>query len=168
MDYQSVARRTFMVEQLPDAAVPFYNAPPAEVTAPLFSITDNPTIQLSDIRTRRFDLIDRVDGSRVTQVPFEIPSWCVPQAWAYNEATDTYVQIFRVEGELIHLLHWRSAKHSSVEHIRVFVNQYKPCAVPREPTDRFSRILNDETPAISQEQFIQGWVSRGERNRFNI
>lgn len=78
-DYTSVGRKTFLVEQLPDGALPIYDKDP-EVTAfvvgeegenilaiqkprrvifPLFEIASNPEIPLTQIKERRFDLIER-------------------------------------------------------------------------------------------------------------
>lgn len=78
-DYASVGRKTFLVEQLPDGALPIYDKDP-DVTAyvvgeegqnimsvtkprrvlfPLFEIASNPEIPLTQIRERRFDLIER-------------------------------------------------------------------------------------------------------------
>jgi HK97 family phage major capsid protein len=78
-DYSSVGRKTFLVEQLPDGALPIYDKDP-DVTAyvvgeegenilavtkprrvifPLFEIASNPTIPLTQVKERRFDLIER-------------------------------------------------------------------------------------------------------------
>ena len=78
-DYSSVGRKTFLVEQLPDGALPIYDKDP-DVTAyvvgeegenivaitkprrvifPLFEIASNPEIPLTQIKERRYDLIER-------------------------------------------------------------------------------------------------------------
>lgn len=78
-DYASVGRKTFLVEQLPDGALPIYDKDP-DVTAyligeegqnivavtkprrvlfPLFEIASNPEIPLTQVKERRFDLIER-------------------------------------------------------------------------------------------------------------
>jgi len=78
-DYAAVGRKTFLVEQLPDGALPIYDKDP-DVTAyvvgeegqnilavtkprrvifPLFEIASNPEIPLTQIKERRFDLIER-------------------------------------------------------------------------------------------------------------
>ncbi len=78
-DYTAVGRKTFLVEQLPDGALPLYDKDP-DVTAyvvgeegqnilaitkprrvmiPLFELASNPEIPLSQIKERRFDLIER-------------------------------------------------------------------------------------------------------------
>ena len=78
-DYTSGGRKTFLVEQLPDGALPIYDKDP-DVTAyvvgeegqnilavtkprrvifPLFEIASNPEIPLTQIKERRFDLIER-------------------------------------------------------------------------------------------------------------
>lgn len=86
-DYMSVGRKTFLVEQLPDGALPIYDKDP-DVTAyvvgeegenilaitkprrvifPLFELASNPEIPLTQIKERRFDLIERAqDLARAT------------------------------------------------------------------------------------------------------
>jgi hypothetical protein len=78
-DYTSVGRKAFYVESLPDGALPIYDkdpnitayvigeegenivavAKPKRVLFPLFEIASNPEIQLTEIKQRRFDLIER-------------------------------------------------------------------------------------------------------------
>ena len=86
-DYASVARKAFLVEQLPDGAIPVYDKD-AEVTAyvisddgenvlsvqkpkrvlfPIFEIVANPEASIMQIKERRFDLIQRMqDNGRST------------------------------------------------------------------------------------------------------
>ena len=78
-DYTSCGRKAFYVEQLPDGAMPVYDKDPDVVAymvaeegenllsvaksqrihVPLFEIASNPQIPLTEIRQRRFDLVDR-------------------------------------------------------------------------------------------------------------
>lgn len=78
-DYMSVIRKAFYVEDLPDGAQPIYDkdptitayvvgeegenivavAKPKRVLFPLFEIASNPEIQLTEIKQRRYDLIER-------------------------------------------------------------------------------------------------------------
>lgn len=78
-DYSAVGRKTFLVEQLPDGALPIYDKDP-DVTAfivgeegsniqcvtkprrvifPLFEVSSNPQIPVTQIKERRYDLIER-------------------------------------------------------------------------------------------------------------
>jgi len=87
-DYAAVGRKTFLVEQLPDGALPIYDKDP-DVTAfvvgeegqnilaitksrrvifPLFEIAINPEIPLTQIKERRFDLIERSQDLARAQV----------------------------------------------------------------------------------------------------
>jgi hypothetical protein len=93
IDYQGIARKTFLIDQLPSGALPIYDKEPGvcnivlnvgaykhrelvinssgrlnkrnsfprgvRVRMPLFEIYSNPTIRISDIKKRRFDLIDK-------------------------------------------------------------------------------------------------------------
>jgi hypothetical protein len=87
-DYTAVCRKTFLVEGLPDGALPIYDKDP-EVTAfvvgeegenilaiqkprrvifPLFEIASNPEIPLTQIKERRFDLIERSQDLAKAQI----------------------------------------------------------------------------------------------------
>lgn len=87
-DYTAVGRKTFLVEQLPDGALPIYDKDP-EVTAfvvgeegqnivsiqkprrvifPLFEVASNPEIPLTQIKERRFDLIERSQDLAKAQI----------------------------------------------------------------------------------------------------
>lgn len=87
-DYTSVARKAFLVEQLPDGALPIYDKDP-NVTAfvvgeegenilaitrprrvifPLFEIASNPEIPLTQVKERRFDLIERSQDLAKAQI----------------------------------------------------------------------------------------------------
>ena len=87
-DYSSVGRKAALVEQLPDGALPIYDKDP-EVSAyvigeegenilaitkprrvifPLFEIASNPEIPLTQIRERRYDLIERAQNLAKSQI----------------------------------------------------------------------------------------------------
>lgn len=87
-DYAAVGRKTFLVEQLPDGALPIYDKDP-DITAfvvgeegenilgitkprrvifPLFEIASNPEIPLTQIKERRFDLIERSQDLAKAQI----------------------------------------------------------------------------------------------------
>ena len=78
-DYTSCGRKAFYVEQLPDGAMPVYDKDPnviaymvaqqgenilsvaksQRIHVPLFELASNPQIALTEVRQRRFDLVDR-------------------------------------------------------------------------------------------------------------
>lgn len=84
-DYMSIARKALMVETLPDGALPIYDkefdetgrsfveafvvgeegadivrvVKPKRVTVPTFEIVANPLIPISQIKERRFDVVER-------------------------------------------------------------------------------------------------------------
>lgn len=78
-DYSAVGRKAFYVEQLPDGALPIYDkdaevaayvigeegsnivsvVKPKRVMIPLFELSAQPEIPLTEIKARRFDLIER-------------------------------------------------------------------------------------------------------------
>lgn len=87
-DYTAVGRKTFLVEQLPDGALPLYDKDPdvsayvvgeegenivsiqkpRRVFFPLFEIASNPEIPLTQIKERRFDLIERAQDLAKAQI----------------------------------------------------------------------------------------------------
>ena len=87
-DYLSVGRKAFLVEQLPDGALPIYDkdpnvsayiigeegqniisiTKPRRVLFPLFEIAANPEIPLTQIKERRFDLIERAQDLARAQI----------------------------------------------------------------------------------------------------
>jgi len=90
-DYTSVGRKAFLVEQLPDGALPIYDKDP-NVTAyvigeegqnilaiqkprrvifPLFEIASNPEIPLTQVKERRYDLIERAQDLAKAQIQAE-------------------------------------------------------------------------------------------------
>jgi hypothetical protein len=90
-DYTSVGRKTFLVEQLPDGALPIYDKDagvtayvvgeegqnilaiqkPRRVIFPLFEISSNPEIPLTQIKERRFDLIERAQDLAKAEIQAE-------------------------------------------------------------------------------------------------
>ena len=105
-DYTSVGRKAFYVEALPDGALPIYDkdpnitayvigeegenivavAKPKRVLFPLFEIASNPEIQLTEIKQRRFDLIERAQDLARAQIqaaelflggPYTLPFWTI-------------------------------------------------------------------------------------------
>jgi len=90
-DYTSVGRKTFLVEQLPDGAHAIYDkdpnvtayvigeegqnilaiTKPRRVIFPLFEIASNPEIPLTQIKERRFDLIERAQDLAKAQIQAE-------------------------------------------------------------------------------------------------
>lgn len=87
-DYMAVGRKTFLVEQLPDGALSIYDKDPdvvayvvgeegenilsiqkpRRVHFPLFEIASNPEIPLTQIKERRFDLIERAQDLARAQI----------------------------------------------------------------------------------------------------
>jgi hypothetical protein len=87
-DYSSVGRKTFLVEQLPDGALPIYDKDPdvtafvigeegASITAiakprrvmfPLFEIAALPKAPLTQVKERRYDLLKRMQDLGKAQV----------------------------------------------------------------------------------------------------
>jgi len=90
-DYTSIGRKTFLVEQLPDGALPIYDRDPdavayvigeegenvlaiqkpRRVIFPLFEIASNPEIPLTQVKERRYDLIERAQDLAKSEVQAE-------------------------------------------------------------------------------------------------
>jgi len=87
-DYTSVARKAFLVEQLPDGALPIYDKDPnitafvvgeegqnilavaksRRVTFPLFELASNPEVPITQVKERRFDIIERIQDLGKVQI----------------------------------------------------------------------------------------------------
>jgi len=87
-DYTAIGRKTFLVEQLPDGALPIYDkdpdvaayvvseegetimavVKPRRVVFPLFEIASGPQIPLTQIKERRYDLITRAQELARAQI----------------------------------------------------------------------------------------------------
>ena len=90
-DYSSVVRKAFMVEQLPDGALPIYDKDPEvaayvvgeegeniisvtkskRIIVPHFELASNPEIPLTEIKARRFDLVQRAVDKAVVEIGAE-------------------------------------------------------------------------------------------------
>jgi hypothetical protein len=90
LNYQSVARRIFQVDPLPDGALPVYNKDPdvpgyviserdqetvipialeeQRIYVPMFEILSRPSVPLSSVRQRRFNLIERAQDLAVSEI----------------------------------------------------------------------------------------------------
>lgn len=91
LDYQGVGRRLLMVDELPQGALPRYERDVAsiahivarqginpdqiiegeEILVPTFEVASNPTVRLSDIRARRFNIVDRVTENAIRDIQNE-------------------------------------------------------------------------------------------------
>jgi len=109
-DYTSVGRRAFLVEQLPDGALPVYDKDPKatayvigeegenilaiqkpkRVIFPLFEIASNPVIPLTQVKERRFDLIERSQDLAKAEIQAEEDGrvFAIMDAVAGNAADD--------------------------------------------------------------------------------
>jgi len=87
-DYTSVARKALLVEQLPDGALPIYDKDPnitafvvgeegqnilavaksRRVTFPLFELASNPEVPITQVKERRFDIIERIQDLGKVQI----------------------------------------------------------------------------------------------------
>lgn len=136
MDYQSIGRRTFLVEQLPEGALPVYDRDPevgAMVTA---------------------HIGHDANGSPVVSHPFELPAWVQPGVWVwFKENHDRIAQIKQIvennppedrAPHFIRIHNWRRHPEEDVVLGEAFVRFWEECQAPKEPTPRFERILDDD------------------------
>lgn len=186
-DYTSIGRRTFLVEELPQGALPIYETPhffePSFVTNPTdpnarirvpidgptpapngwmaeeqpgigvtnpravsrltgervqvpeFEIASNPTIHLADIRSRRFDLIERTPSVMK-------PEWAGVGVWVcLKDDPRDYWVITDVSHYQVQMQPWRGVFRTVDVSFAALVERYVPCLAPAEPTTRFERIL---------------------------
>lgn len=102
------------------------------VTIPQFEIASNLTINISEVRSRRFDLIDRKPSE-----PW--PDWVKVGMWVDSEldAMDMGT-IERVGDWTIEIRPWRGVDRT-IEVSRMDLGWYKPCAPPPPVPSRYER-----------------------------
>lgn len=103
-DYSSVARKAYLVEQLPDGTLPIYDrdpdvvayvvaeegenilsiAKPSRVIFPLFEIAANPEIPFTQVKERKYDLVTRAQvlGKTHIQEEEDVRSFAIMDAAA--------------------------------------------------------------------------------------
>lgn len=121
LDYQGIARRTFLVEELPQGALPTYDRDPE--VARLVGWDGN--------------------GSPMA----EPPPWVQPGVWAYNRFRDEYAEILQkqcphpgVQAQI-----WRSPEPPRWFDVDHFYENWSPCERPSDPRPVWDRLLGDDT-----------------------
>lgn len=179
LDYTAFGRRSFLVEELPQGALPTYEreSPAVEtgravhdtlealtrfgtveppqpgfqvyeepgqavfnlradrIHIPEFEIAANPTIRLSDIQQRRFDLIRRAP-------PAPPPPWAGVGVYVRNrkDAEDLWV-ITEVLTHEVMIERWRGVYRTATVTFSSLTERYEPCLAPAPPLTRFDRNL---------------------------
>lgn len=105
----------------------------SRLTVPHFEIASNPTINIGDIRQRRFDLIDRTP-------PFVWPEWAAVGAWICLKSDPTHIatvenhQTFTLTARI-----WRGIDRTESLSSLSFIEQWQPCAAPGPVPSRYDR-----------------------------
>ena len=129
MDYQSVARRTFLVEQLPDGALPTYDR----------------DVNVTDIVAPPTDPPD-----------FILPGWIQDGVWARSKSDGRIAEIEKVlrpedppgrNGPIyVRVQTWRVALPEGCDVIAAyrFADLWEPCEKPADPRMSWERLLDDD------------------------
>ena len=121
IDYQAVGRRTFLVEQLPEGALPVYDRDPEIGTMVMMHANSN-----------------------LPPPPnFERPAWLVVGQWVHNVEQQRFACITQATKLRVQWAEWRTGQHTA-ENVVTFVHHWKPCAKPAEPRRAWERLLDDE------------------------
>jgi len=87
-DYTSIARRAFMIDELPDGALPTYDMDPTvpafvvgeagdsvtrisntqRMLVPIFEMASNPRVKFSQVKERRFDIVRRLRDKTKSEI----------------------------------------------------------------------------------------------------
>jgi len=59
LDYSSIGRKLLLVDELPQGALARYERDVEKILIPTFELASNPQVQLSDIKARRFHIVDK-------------------------------------------------------------------------------------------------------------
>jgi len=133
IDYQGVARSVFIVDELPQGALPVYDRDPDPGTTP----------RTLETGVESFENIIR-EGLRLNrEEPFTPPDWLRPGTWLRGKADNELVcRILHVEeNQQVIVENWRRQPERVELPARVLAQDWEPCATPREPTSRFDRML---------------------------
>jgi len=127
IDYSSVARRTFLVDQIPEGALPVYDRDPDP----------------GAMATLRSGLIPEVSmGCSTSTEPWVRPEWLKLDQWVTRNGE--FARIIKVEMLNVEFQVWRSFDPPRRQIITSFAREWAPCDEPKEPESRFSRILFDD------------------------
>lgn len=118
LDYQATARRTFLVEPLPEGALPTYDRDPD---------------------------VSLVSG--LMPDPLTVPEWVQPGQWAHNARADRYAFIVNLTGpahsyRYVRVENWRFERDEDVISLGTFVVEWKPCEKPREPRAAWAHLID--------------------------
>lgn len=114
LDYQSTARRTFMVEELPEGALPVYDRDP----------------EPGAMRT-------------VTTTPHVRPDWLKEGQWVEHAGRKVYARIEQVTKLRVVAAMWKTMEMHS-ENVVSFSANWKPVAEPQEPRVAWKRLLDED------------------------
>lgn len=115
-DYQSVARRTFLVEQLPQGALPIYDQDPG---IPRMVIPEGP--------------------------PREPPMWVQLGAWGFCAGKDEYFEVLErtIHRGEVRIRPWRSSEVRTTD-VDWLYEKCVPCEKPEDPRPIWDRLLGDD------------------------
>ena len=144
-DYTAVARRTFLVQDLPDSmSYAVLNPPYDSSVMSNDQVGDAVSNNLAEM-TRRVAQGLILPTDLVTGVPQEVPGWLKAGVWVTSKSE--YAKVTKVEGTSgvgvrVSLKLWR------VQEVRtfllgVFLSFWTQCEKPADPPSRYERILRN-------------------------
>ena len=125
LDYASIGRRVFMVEQMPEGALPVYDR---------------------DLGVGEMAVSPGWDSMGAEVPPREPPAWVQPGQWAFNARRDEYLIILeRAPRGDVRAEVWRSPKPPRWYDVDFLYENCTPCEQPQEPKPVWDRLLGDDT-----------------------
>lgn len=110
MDYQSVGRRAFLVEQLPQGALPVYDRDTSDGVPPM-----------------------------PPPAKFVCPEWVQAGQWVYHEAMGRYAMLTQVSMLHVGFTMWRTDEYVDMGK-SAFVANWTPCEKPKDPRTGWERL----------------------------
>jgi hypothetical protein len=147
MDYQGISRRTFMVEQLPDGALPIYDRD--------LGVADIVTAHVGDIHDPEYFLLpDWVREGDWAQFHHPTDGTDIPEGHTGNRSEDGRIieikQVLRPEDPpgrdgptYVRVQSWRSQGTEDILG-RFFVAFWTPCEQPPDPRLLWERLLGED------------------------
>jgi len=123
IDYQAVVRRTFIVEELPQGALPFY-----EGALPVYDRDPDP------------GTIPRQITFGANPAPFTPPDWLRPNTWLRNKTNNNLIYIrYLLPNHQVAVEHWCGQPEPERTEVtaEMLAQHWEPCAEPMKSKSRF-------------------------------
>lgn len=150
IDYQAATRRTFLVETLPEGALPVYDRDPDPQTPPrTVMVSDQHNSPRDANLTSRLSRWSRLFGGDPMPPepePPTLPLWIVPGVWVRGrENQEMFACVVSIAADRqVTIRNWRRLPEEISLPVSDLERYWEVCQEPKEPALRFDRIMGDD------------------------